>query len=308
MKTTFAYSFPDRDQEDAWELIEDQVDLSKETILEQKADRIAIIIHPVYYEDTTKYASISVDTDHGFEEDRKCFYCGHDEDISTPCKGCGLSLCNQCVTDAGCTCMFDESRYVVIDGSVPKPGQCKVTTLSRAQRKKVIRGSNTVKKQDEAMWAMLTGNIGSVAKKCLLAVTMFSNVFTQGIGQTTTFVDPGPYGNRCDASMITELNKTFVEEQDPSLLYIHVPFVSDYETTSGYFHLQEFAKEQMSNGRTCIIADTRFTDRWSDLDPTPCKGALAFHCNDVEVRNELVEWARQLENGNPRCTDDLEKV
>ena len=68
MKTTFAYSWPDRDQEDAWELIDDQAELSKETLLEQKADRMAVMIHPVYYEDTANYASISVDTDHDFEK------------------------------------------------------------------------------------------------------------------------------------------------------------------------------------------------------------------------------------------------
>ena len=93
--------------------------------------------------------------------DNHCFYCGHDDDISAPCKECGIPLCNDCVTEPGCTCMFDETNYVAIDGFVPKPGQCRVTTMSRSQKKKVNRGFNSVKKQDEAIWAYLNGNVGS---------------------------------------------------------------------------------------------------------------------------------------------------
>ena len=83
------------------------------------------------------------------------------------------------------------------------------------------------------MWATLTGKpILSTAEKCLLAITMFGNAFYSAIGQSTTFVDPGPQGNMCDKSLISSLNKT-VEEQDPSLLYIHVPFVDDNGSSKG---------------------------------------------------------------------------
>ena len=129
--------------------------------------------------------------------------------------------------------MLAEGSYVAIDGFVPDPGQSKRTTFSKAQRKKVMRGHDAVKKQDEAMWATLTGKpVLSAAKKCLLAVTMFGNAFTSAIGQSTTFVDPGPQGNMCDKGMSSSLNKT-VEEEDPSLLYIHVPFVDDNESCAG---------------------------------------------------------------------------
>ena len=183
--------------------------------------------------------------------------------------------------------MLAEDTYVAIDGFVPKPGQCKTTTLSKPQRKKVMRGCNTVGKQDEAMWSTLTGRPKlSATKKCLLAVTMFSNAFTQAIGQVTTFINPGPQGIQCDDSQISGINKT-IEEQDPSLIYIHAPFVKDNEDSRGYDNLKSLANEQMKSGRTRIIADSRHTNRWIDLDPSLCRGDLAFHCNDEGIRNEL---------------------
>lgn len=298
VKTSFIY------QNDEWELIEDQVEITRETQLDERASRMCVIIHPPCLEDTANICALWDDEP---EEELACFYCGHDELIIAPCHECGLSVCSHCVSDVGCTCMHDKDSYVAIDCFVPKPGQCKVTTLSRAQRKKVVRCCDTVKKQDDAMWAMLTGNVGPTAKKCLLAITSYSKVFHQAIGQSTTFIDPGPNGVLCDASMLTELRKT-VEEQDPALLYIHVPFVNDNETTQGYHNLTSFATEQIDKGRTCIVADVRHTNRWRDLTPTLCRGDLAFHCNDKDICEELVGWAKARENGDPRCTDDLEEV
>ena len=260
-----------------------------------------MIIHPAYNDDTAFFA---VHPDYDFEEDLDCFYCGHDDDIGTPCKDCGLSLCQSCVTAVGCTCMLAADKYATVDGFVPKPGQCKVTTLSKQQRKKVMRGNQTVASQDEAMWSTLTGKPKlSSAKKCLLAITALSNVFANAIGHQTTFVDPGPHGDHCDTAMIRELKRT-IEDQDPSLVYIHVPFVNDNEDTDGYRTLKSFANDQMKTCRTCIIADTRHTGRWTKDNPTLCRGDLAFQCNDKGISNELVEWARKRDNGNPRCTDD----
>ena len=64
----------------------------------------------------------------------------------------------------------------------------------------------------------------------------------------------------------------------------------------------------MKSGRTCIIADSRHTDRWTNVEPTCCKGDLAFHCNNKEMRSELIEWAKAKDNGNPRCADDVEEL
>ena len=172
--------------------------------------------------------------------------------------------------------MLAADTYATVDGFVTKPGQCKVTTLSKQQRKKVMRGNQTVASQDEAMWSTLTGKPKlSSAKKCLLAITALSNVFANAIGHQTTFVDPGPHGDHCDTAMIRELKRT-IEDQDPSLVYIHVPFVNDNEDTDGYRTLKSFANDQMKTCRTCIIADTRHTGRWTKDNPTLCRGRSRF--------------------------------
>ena len=103
------------------------------------------------------------------------------------------------------------------------------------------------------MWSTLTGEPElSSAKKCLLAITALSNVFANAIGHQTTFVDPGPHGDHCDTAMIRELKRT-IEDQDPSLVYIHVPFVNDNEDTDGYRTLKSFANDQMKTGRTLLL-------------------------------------------------------
>jgi hypothetical protein len=104
--------------------------------------------------------------------------------------------------------------------------------------------------------------------------------------------------------MLNSLNES-IDKEDPSLIYIHVPFVDDHENNEGYPTLISFADEQIKLGKTCIIADTRHTVRWTDTNPTLCRGDLAFYCNNKDISNELVEWAKYRDNGNPRCTDDL---
>ena len=235
--------------------------------LPESVEKMTVIMHPGYQDDDV--AMMAVDPNFDFEQEFVCFYCG-DEEIIPVCNQCGLSLCNHCTTSVGCTCMLAENTEVVVDGFVPKPGQDRTTTMPKSMRKKVMRGYETVSKQDKATWATLTGKpILSSIKKCLLAITLFAGGFNQAIGHTTNFVDPGELGNKCDASFISDLNKT-IEEQDPSLLYIHVPFVDDYEDSGGYHNLKEFAKEHMDSGRTCIIADSRHADGWEGLEPSLC--------------------------------------
>ena len=92
-------------------------------------------------------------------------------------------------------------------------------------------------------------------------------------------------------------------------MYIHVPFTSDNENSQGYDNLKSFAKTQAEAGRTCIIADTRHTDRWKDLEPQCCRGDLAFYCNNDGISTELVEWAKRQDNEDcPRSVDDLTEV
>ena len=71
--------------------------------------------------------------------------------------------------------------------------------------------------------------------------------------------------------------------------------------------LIKFTEKQVGKGKTCVIADTRHTIRWKGIDPV-CRGDLAFYCNDPSVSGEPYKWAKERENGNPRCTDDLEET
>ena len=300
VKTTYACF---RDDNSEWRIIEDQTDLRSEVRFDdERPKKVAVIIHPPFDVSTAYYAAD--DSAFYFEEDLDCFYCGGTEEKS-PCESCGQVLCRDCFTSVGCTCMLAADKYITVDGFVPKPGQGKSTTFNKQQRKKVRQGSEAIARQDDAMWSTLSGKKRlNPLKKCLLAITTFSNAFACAIGQLTTFVDPGWQGIHCDESMIDSLHKT-VEDQDPSLIFIHVPFVNDNENSKGYTSLKSFADVQIKAGRTCILADSRHTDRWSGVSPTLCKGDLAFYCNDEGIRSELTEWAKERDNGNPRCTDDL---
>ena len=37
------------------------------------------------------------------------------------------------------------------------------------------------------------------------------------------------------------------------------------------------------------------------------RGDPAFVCDDAGMRDELTSWAKTRDNGNPRCTDDLDQ-
>ena len=159
-----------------------------------------------------------------------------------------------------------------------------------------MQGAEAVERQDEAMWTALKTRRSNPLTKCLLAVTVLASAFRGAIGQLTTFADPGFEGLHCNDKLLRSLKKT-VEEENPSMVYINVPFSRDNMTTTGYETLKGFAEEQMQSGRTCVIADTRHTERWCGIEPTLCRGDLAFYCNDKAIQDELVEWARCRENG-----------
>ena len=150
------------------------------------------------------------------------------------------------------------------------------------------------------MWSALTG---STTKKCLLAVTICAGMFRSAIGRSTNFFDPGVGAVKCDDAGITRLSEV-IEKEDPSVIFIHAPFDTDAANSTGFENPQNFAKTQERAGRTCITADTSYTARWS-TKPTLCKGDLAFYCSDPHITNELLEWAKEKDNGNPCCIEDL---
>ena len=116
-------------------MIENQVHLDDELVLPEKARKIAIIMHPKFTteeEDVTLVANFAIDPEYDFEEDCNCYYCGVEE-CNAPCKVCNLTLCSDCVTTPGCTCMLADNEYVELDCVFPSPRDSKRTTYRKAQ-------------------------------------------------------------------------------------------------------------------------------------------------------------------------------
>ena len=65
-----------------------------------------------------------------------------------------------------------------------------------------------------------------------------------------------------------------------------------------------------ANDKVIIIADTRHTQRWSErkVDPTLCKGNLAFFCISPTTLEILRLWAHERTLRVPRNVDDLETI
>ena len=320
VKTSYGlYTQPDGSEQ--WKPVEVQVALDKETVLTSQnpmPSKLVALLHPGSSEpkgldeDHEECAHVAIDPDFDFEEqEAACFYCGEDyaDDPSKRCRTCTtchLNICGNCDKNVSCSCFLAEDHEVVFDSFTPKPGDGKTTTLSKSMKKRIQATTEELDRQDDAMWSTLRNKPHRLnpTKKCLLAITAFSSLFQGAIGHTARLINPGFEAKVCTNKFIADLRDE-VDEKDPSLIYLHVPFKDDEVHSKGYCQLKDFAEEQIKAGRTCVIADTRHTDRWEQIDPTKCKGDLAFHCNDTNVRRELVEWARVRDNGNPRCTDDL---
>ena len=238
-----------------------------------------------------------------------CFYCGEKQVmILNTCGRCEKHMCDTCLkaTGGSCSCYLTDEKIVELDNFKPSPNQDKITTFKKKQKRIVRDGADLVKKQDKAMWSALTN---SATNKCLLAVTLCAAVFQGAIGHNTTFFNPGAKASNCDDAGIERLND-IANHDNPSLIYIQMPFEKDEENSDGHSRLTAFAKAQSEAGRTCVIADSRHTGRWNDTNTKPvlCRGDLAFRCDDPTVTKELLEWSRRRENGNPRCVEDLDEV
>ena len=82
------------------------------------------------------------------------------------------------------------------------------------------------------------------------------------------------------------------------MIYVHVPYSTEKDSSEGYDRLKSSVSDQMTNGRTCSVADVRHTDRWTGANPTACCGDLAFYCNSPEITKELVKWAKKSGDGD----------
>ena len=111
-------------------------------------------------------------------------------------------------------------------------------------------------------------------------------------------------GGRCHRSRL-HANPSAPRIGAPEQMLLHIPFENDADTIPEYGNLLELVNDQMNTGRTCIVADSRYTDRWKDVRPTECRGDLAFFCNNPEVTKELVQWADSRDNRHPRCTGPI---
>ena len=136
-----------------------------------------------------------------------------------------MKLMHTClkVTGGSCSCHLTDEKIVMLDSFTPDPHEDKVTTFKKKQKRVVKEGADLVKRQDNAMWSALTN---SATNKRLLAVTLCAAVFQGAIGHNTTFLDPGAKASNCDDAGIARLND-IVNDDDPSLIYIQMPFEKD---------------------------------------------------------------------------------
>ena len=107
-----------------------------------------------------------------------------------------------------------------------------------------------IRNQDTAMWSAITES-PSELRKLLLVIGSPSveSEFTPAIGFSTVFVDPGQNASSRDTEFINQLEKT-IETQEPSIIYLHIPFEDDEKNTPEYEALIKLLEKLMSKGQT----------------------------------------------------------
>ena len=94
-----------------------------------------------------------------------------------------------------------------------------------------------------------------------------------------------------------------------NVFFSYVPFSDDdRERSAEVCSLETFFLQYLDvNDKVIIIADTRHTRRWSErnIDPTLCKGDLAFFCNCPTTLENLRLWTHDRTPGIRRDVDDL---
>ena len=56
-----------------------------------------------------------------------------------------------------------------------------------------------------------------------------------------------------------------IDEMNPSLIYVNIYFDDDGATSKGYQNLLRHVGKMMTEGRSCVIMDTRHSSRWKTL-------------------------------------------
>ena len=133
-----------------------------------------------------------------------------------------------------------------------------------------------------------------------------------GYGRTIMFVvTPATEarGLQWTDDSVTRLKNEFAAN-DPHVSFSHVPFSDDdTDRPAEVCSLEMFFLQNMAvSDKVIIIADTRYTQRWSEckINPTLCKGDLAFFCNCPTTLENSRLWAHERTPGIPRNVDDQE--
>ena len=110
---------------------------------------------------------------------------------------------------------------------------------------------------------------------------------------------------------VTRLKNEFAAN-DPNFFFSYVPLSNgDTERPAEVLSLEMLWLQNMDvSDKVIIIADTRHTQRCSErkIDPTLCKGDLAFFYNCPTTLENLRLWANERTPGIPRNVDDQETV
>ena len=101
------------------------------------------------------------------------------------------------------------------------------------------------------------------------------------VGHFTKMFDPGKNGQQLIEDFVTDLKNEFAKD-DPNVVFSYVPFQDDNtQRPVELCSLELFLLRNADlNNKVIVTADTRHTRRWSErkVDPTLCKGDLAFFC------------------------------
>ena len=98
-----------------------------------------------------------------------------------------------------------------------------------------------------------------------------------------------------------------MELHNPSIIYLYVQWSGGGKTNENYNKSLEFIKDQENKGRTCI-ADTRHTIGCKAQKRLLCKGDLSFRCKVERILQQLEEWVKENDNGNPCSVDDMDDL
>ena len=114
------------------------------------------------------------------------------------------------------------------------------------------------------------------------------------VGHFAKILDPGKNGLQLTDGSVTRLKNDFATN-DPNVFFSYVPF---WDEDTHY-------KNMDMSDKVIVIADTRHTQRWSEpeINPTLCKGDLAFFCNCPKTLENLRLWAHERTPGIPRNVD-----